>query len=337
MKKNKSMRLATVLLVVAILTTGIMYGTFAKYITGDSSNDSARVAKFGVAVSMNGSLYGDEYSANTENPADTIVAYSDANNLTSTVQADAQGTDVVAPGTKSDKGFGFSITGTPEVDVSLTALIETKNIFLKAGNYAVMVPAQGVTELNFDDGTYYTLSSGTYTEAPTFSSSVTEYYKAVNVVAVAADYFPVVYSLTGSTTSYSAGSVAANSLDAVAALVAQKLNGAAVTNTAAAATTAYASKYQITAAANKIYPANTDLSTALALGTNTVAWAWDFDNSGAGTHDAKDTILGDLIAENDDAVVVKAGAAGTYVLPVDGTDYNLTTNFNMTVTVTQVD
>lgn len=325
MKKSKPMRLAAVLLVIAILTTGIMYGTFAKYITGDSANDSARVAKFGVAVTMNGNLYGEEYAAASNN---SIIAYSGAAN-TGTVQVDAQGTNVVAPGTKSDKGLGFAVIGKPEVDVNLQATLETQNIYLKAGSYAVMVAAGKVTAANFEPDTYYTLASGTYNKAMAFSSTDT-YYKAVDTVDVTADYYPVVYSMAGPT-SYTAGNIGTNSLDAVAALIAEKLNTGAVANTG----TATGSKYVIT---SKTYQANTNLATALSLGANTISWAWDFDNSGAGTHDGKDTILGDLIAASADAVVVKTTDSGdSYVAPVATTDYNLTTSFSMSIKVTQID
>ena len=39
----------SLLLVAVMLTTCVISGTFAKYVTKDSANDSARVAKFGVA------------------------------------------------------------------------------------------------------------------------------------------------------------------------------------------------------------------------------------------------------------------------------------------------
>lgn len=50
MKKNKIMRIASVLLVAVILTTCAISGTFAKYVTSGSGSDTARVAKFGVTV-----------------------------------------------------------------------------------------------------------------------------------------------------------------------------------------------------------------------------------------------------------------------------------------------
>lgn len=54
MKKNKTMRAASALLVAALLSTSIISGTFAKYTTGASAQDSARVAKWGVVVTATG-------------------------------------------------------------------------------------------------------------------------------------------------------------------------------------------------------------------------------------------------------------------------------------------
>ena len=61
MKKNRMMRLASVLLVLTLLSTSVISGTFAKYVTSDQASDTARVAKFGVVVSASGSLFGTDY------------------------------------------------------------------------------------------------------------------------------------------------------------------------------------------------------------------------------------------------------------------------------------
>ena len=47
MKKNTMMRLASVLLIAVLMSTCAISGTFAKYVTSDSSSDSARVARWG--------------------------------------------------------------------------------------------------------------------------------------------------------------------------------------------------------------------------------------------------------------------------------------------------
>ena len=50
MKKNKMMRIASVLLVAVLLSTCAISGTFAKYISTASSSDKATVAKWDVKV-----------------------------------------------------------------------------------------------------------------------------------------------------------------------------------------------------------------------------------------------------------------------------------------------
>lgn len=50
MKKNKLMRLASVLLVAVLLTTSVISGTFAKYVSTSNGSDSARVAKWDIKL-----------------------------------------------------------------------------------------------------------------------------------------------------------------------------------------------------------------------------------------------------------------------------------------------
>ena len=63
------------------------------------------------------------------------------------------------------------------------------------------------------------------------------------------------------------------------------------------------------------------------LGTYKITWAWDFDGSGAGTYDQEDTLLGNIAADE-----ATYGAGMT-----EGTDYNLTIDFKLTITATQID
>ena len=129
MKTNKMMRLASVLLVAVLLSTCAISGTFAKYTTAEDATDSARVAKWGVGITTTGTLFAEQYK---DAP---IVAADDA---TITVQvsnyADPTTNNVVAPGTKNEEGITFTLTGTPEVDLSLTITVDTKDIVLPAKN-----------------------------------------------------------------------------------------------------------------------------------------------------------------------------------------------------------
>ena len=105
MKKNKMMRIASVLLVAVLLTTSVISGTFAKYTTSVNSEDSARVAKWGfepVAMNITG-LFSNVYDA-------------DATDYT--VQSSV---DVIAPGTQGSAQFAFAYDeangiNAPEVD-----------------------------------------------------------------------------------------------------------------------------------------------------------------------------------------------------------------------------
>lgn len=103
MKKIKTMRIASILLIAVLMTTCAISGTFAKYVTSAGATDTARVAKWGVEITVAGDAF--------------ATKYNDA--------ADASGTqvvssvDVVAPGTNGTLAT-LNITGTPEVMVNIT-------------------------------------------------------------------------------------------------------------------------------------------------------------------------------------------------------------------------
>lgn len=150
MKKNRMMRIASLLLVAVLLTTSIISGTFAKYVTEGSKADNARVAKFGVEVVASGSLFAKNYFSDSS----TLVqedyknrpANGEVTGLPATVVTveSSNGDNVVAPGTKSSKnGLKFTFTGTPEVDVKITLGIADgfKDVVLKARKYNDMTTA----------------------------------------------------------------------------------------------------------------------------------------------------------------------------------------------------
>lgn len=107
MKKNRTMRVAAVLLALTLITSCFVGGTFAKYVTNGTGSDSARVAKFGVTVTANGETFAETYAK--EDGTEAIGA-------NSVVSADG---DVVAPGTKGDM-VSMTLAGTPEVAVKVT-------------------------------------------------------------------------------------------------------------------------------------------------------------------------------------------------------------------------
>jgi len=147
MKKNKRMRTASGLMIAALLTTSMISGTFAKYTTADAAQDSARAAKWGVNLGISGSLYGDAYAGADSN---TIVSNTDSS---VTVKSSAAGTDVIAPGTRnSNSGLHITLNGTPEVSTRVYGTIKTQNIYLKKGEYGVMVEAHDVKAEDFANG-----------------------------------------------------------------------------------------------------------------------------------------------------------------------------------------
>ncbi len=105
MKKNVMMRLASGLLIAVLLTTCAIAGTFAKYTTSVSSQDSARVAKWGFdSTSMDiTTLFNNVYDVSTSDY---------------TVES---AVDVIAPGTQGFAQFKFAYDeangiNAPEVD-----------------------------------------------------------------------------------------------------------------------------------------------------------------------------------------------------------------------------
>ena len=92
MKKNRMMRLASILLVLVLLSTSVISGTFAKYTSSATVTDNARVAYWGfgreAAIAFN--LFDASYG--------TTVKSED-------------GVNVIAPGTDKNTTFSFKYKG----------------------------------------------------------------------------------------------------------------------------------------------------------------------------------------------------------------------------------
>ena len=112
MKKSVLFRIALVMLVLTMVTSCFVGGTFAKYVTSKTGADSARVAKFGVGVTVTGETFAEVY----ENKENGNTA---ATTASTKITVDAEDNkEVVAPGTKGNM-FAIALTGTPEVDVEV--------------------------------------------------------------------------------------------------------------------------------------------------------------------------------------------------------------------------
>lgn len=127
-KSNKTMRLAIMLLVLTLITSCFVGGTFAKYVTKGEGKDTARVAKWGVTVTGNeAGMFKEKYTGDTAGLGEknTVVA----------------GDEVLAPGTKGTFEDTFSISGTPEVavEVALTADVSLEGWKLGGYDYCPVI------------------------------------------------------------------------------------------------------------------------------------------------------------------------------------------------------
>lgn len=114
MKKNVMMRVASIMLVLVLMSSSVISGTFAKYVTSGTGTDSARVAKWGVGVVVNGETFATAYVRDD----DTMDAVAKSRIGTNSVVS-GNSVDVVAPGTKGDLA-GVTLAGIPEVATHVT-------------------------------------------------------------------------------------------------------------------------------------------------------------------------------------------------------------------------
>ncbi len=95
MKKNKFLRIASAMLVCALISVCAVSNTFAKYVTKTEGTDTARVAKWGFkegTVTLD-ELFKTAYDANVNGAA-----------------------DVIAPGTTNNATFGFTFDNAGGID-----------------------------------------------------------------------------------------------------------------------------------------------------------------------------------------------------------------------------
>lgn len=122
-KKNVLMRSAGLLLVLVLVTSCFVGSTFAKYTVGDKGTATARVAKFGVAVTASGDMFAKTYATDDQS------AGAIANSVASTE-------NVVAPGTKKEGFVAATITGTPEVAVRVSYKLDAADLTIENWNLA---------------------------------------------------------------------------------------------------------------------------------------------------------------------------------------------------------
>lgn len=104
--KNRTTRVAALLLALTLITSCFVGGTFAKYVREAEGYDVARAAKWGVTIESEGNMFSNTYATDNQEVVGTI-----ANSVVSTE-------NVVAPGTSGSMSR-ITLSGTPEVAVEV--------------------------------------------------------------------------------------------------------------------------------------------------------------------------------------------------------------------------
>ena len=125
MKKNRFVKLASGLLVLCLMTTCVIGATLAKYTTAKDTQDSARVAKWGVRITAaTNSAFATKYTKHDTGYAGDL-----------SVESSSSSEKVVAPGTNGS-ATQISLSGTPEVAVRLSfKMTDITEVKLTAGTY----------------------------------------------------------------------------------------------------------------------------------------------------------------------------------------------------------
>ena len=136
MRKNRFLTIAGCLMVLCLLTTCVIGTTFAKYVTGGETQDSARVAKWGVELQMqSNTMFTNQYTGTGS--AITVKSID-----TASVVAPGTSTDVTNPNTVAT----FAISGRPEVAVDINISLTGNDIYLAAGTYNDETTATDTTD-----------------------------------------------------------------------------------------------------------------------------------------------------------------------------------------------
>ena len=136
MKKNTMMRLAAVLLVVTLLTTCAISGTFAKYVSETSATSSARVAEWD--IQLNGkNIAAKEF---TFDLFETIIDTKTGEEETDVATAPTE--NIIAPGTKGE--FKITLKNDSEVNATYDIAFGIEN----TANIPVKFTVNGEAGLN---------------------------------------------------------------------------------------------------------------------------------------------------------------------------------------------
>ena len=114
MKKNKTMRLASVLLIAVLMTTSVISGTFAKYTSDATITDAARVAKWSFTVKSATADDATDIATSETFEFEVFKTVSDTNVATAEDGKDA----IIAPGTTGN--LSVELENASEVNAKYT-------------------------------------------------------------------------------------------------------------------------------------------------------------------------------------------------------------------------
>ena len=148
MKKNRTMKIATLMLALTLLTCCFVGSTFAKYASETSGSDAVTVAKWSFEVNDTEIAVANNASTPTFNLFDTGANYDDNDDGEEDV-ADER----VAPGTEGS--FSMKVENTSEVSVKYTVEFEvTFPTGLTSADFKFYSDADMQTEITPVDGVY---------------------------------------------------------------------------------------------------------------------------------------------------------------------------------------
>jgi hypothetical protein len=329
MKKNKMMRIASVLLVAVLISTCAISGTFAKYVTKVEGTDTARVAKWGILLTVDGAdVFGTKYAAQD-------AKYLAAGGVYSVESSNDD--KVVAPGTSSEileSNLVATVKGTPEVATRYTLVAEKlKDVYLPAGTYTDytvlnLVPATEGTEATADapateavpahyeyNGEFTTKAYAPVKWNMTISGKGQTIDLASKLWEEMADYQTqlTAYGFTDK------GVSIYDAIQIIKKVAGNTLYKQAVENVLSSVVSG-GRNFQLEVV-DDVLTLSYDFDANKAMDfTFTLGWEWDFDDNGAGTYDKQDTLLGNI-------------AAG--VVTVEGASTDISATF--TATATQID
>ncbi len=200
MRKNKTMRVAALLLALVLITSCFVGGTFAKYITSVEDTDNVRIAHWGFAKETGDfpSIPGWNFP---DAPSFDLFAKEYDEGVSDKSVVSGNGDKVVAPGTTKEaeilfvyKDSGIEGVDAPEVDYNLTVsaslsaheLLDPQNDRL---DWYVKYTPEGEEEVKVEYATYEELLRGiaglvgtevdyTYSEKDGAAVSCTQKYEA---------------------------------------------------------------------------------------------------------------------------------------------------------------